>query len=86
MTSPIDPHSRTFSHINGSVEELFDRMKVTELCKGWPVYRDASEWKNYRSLFAETAYVWTSKASFPYYPISSLFLFPLFFFLFGLRS
>jgi hypothetical protein len=50
------------SHINGSTEEILARYCITELCKGWPVYRDASEWKNYRSLFAEEgAYVWTSK-------------------------
>lgn len=49
------------SHINGTTEEILARYCITELCKGWPVYRDASEWKNYRSLFAkEGAYVWTS--------------------------
>ncbi|EXJ74278.1 uncharacterized protein A1O5_02574 [Cladophialophora psammophila CBS 110553] len=49
------------SHINGTTEEILARYCVTELCKGWPVYRDASEWKNYRSLFAkEGAYVWTT--------------------------
>jgi len=49
------------SHINGSADETIARLQITELCKGWPVYRDASEWKNYRSLFAkEGAYVWTT--------------------------
>lgn len=49
------------NHINGSTEEAIARLCITELCKGWPVYRDASEWNNYRSLFAkEGAYVWTS--------------------------
>ncbi len=49
------------NHINGSTEEAIARLCITELCKGWPVYRDASEWNNYRSLFAkENAYVWTS--------------------------
>lgn len=49
------------SHINGSTEETLARLCVTELCKGWPVYRDASEWQNYRSLFTkENAYVWTT--------------------------
>lgn len=52
---------RTFSHIDGTQQELLDRLAVAELCKGWPVYRDASEWKKYRSLFAEDAYVWTGK-------------------------
>jgi hypothetical protein len=41
---------------------MLDRFAVSELCKGWPVYRDASEWKNYRNLFVDKgAYVWTSK-------------------------
>lgn len=49
------------NHINGSMEETIARLCVTELCKGWPVYRDASEWQNYRSLFTkEGAYVWTT--------------------------
>lgn len=51
----------TYSHINGSIEEILDRYCVSELCKGWPVYRDASEWNNYRSLFAEKgAFVFTT--------------------------
>lgn len=53
-----------YSHINGSPEEILDRYCVTELCKGWPVYRDASEWNNYRDLFAEKdAFVFTSKVA-----------------------
>jgi hypothetical protein len=60
MTSPEDPHKHHYSHINGPVAELLDRLAVAELCKGWPVYRDASEWANYRSLFTEDATVWTT--------------------------
>ena len=60
MTSPLDPHTKSYSHINGPVSELLDRLAVAELCKGWPVYRDASEWANYRSLFADEATVWTT--------------------------
>ncbi|KAM7220295.1 Pea pathogenicity protein 2 [Rhypophila decipiens] len=60
MTSPLDPHSKCYSHTNGTVSELLDRFAVSELCKGWPVYRDASEWKNYRSLFTQDATVWTT--------------------------
>ncbi|KAL2158109.1 hypothetical protein VTH06DRAFT_4677 [Thermothelomyces fergusii] len=60
MTSPADPHSKCFSHINGTSDQLSDRLAVSELCKGWPVYRDASEWKNYRNLFTEDATVWTT--------------------------
>ena len=50
------PHN----HINGSTEEILARYCVTELCKGWPVYRDASEWRNYRELFTDEAMVFTS--------------------------
>ncbi|KAK4196419.1 hypothetical protein QBC40DRAFT_9283 [Triangularia verruculosa] len=61
MTSPQDPHTKLYSHINGQTPDLLDRLAVSELCKGWPVYRDASEWQNYRDLFtAEGAYVWTT--------------------------
>ncbi len=60
MTSPHDPHTKSFSHINGSAELLLDRLTVAELCKGWPVYRDASEWRNFRSIFAPRATVWTT--------------------------
>ncbi|KAJ1337291.1 nuclear transport factor 2 family protein [Microdochium nivale] len=60
MTSPRDPQANEYTHVRGTRDDLFDRLTVSELCKGWPVYRDASEWKNYRSLFAEDAYVWTT--------------------------
>ncbi|PYI14772.1 catabolic 3-dehydroquinase [Aspergillus violaceofuscus CBS 115571] len=50
-----------YSHINGSSSEINDRYCVSELCKGWPVYRDASEWNHYRHLFAkEGAFVFTT--------------------------
>ncbi|KAL0931464.1 catabolic 3-dehydroquinase [Colletotrichum truncatum] len=55
-----DPHALQYSHIGGTTLELLDRFAVSELCKGWPVYRDASEWANYRSLFTDDAYVWTT--------------------------
>ncbi|CAK7199506.1 hypothetical protein SEUCBS139899_002186 [Sporothrix eucalyptigena] len=60
MTSPQDPHTEVFSHINGPLEDVVDRVMVSEICKGWPVYRDNSEWKNFRSLFAPKATVWTT--------------------------
>lgn len=66
MTTPNEPHTQQYSHINGPVEELLDRLAVSELCKGWPVYRDASEWMNFRSLFCEEAHVWTSMFPFPF--------------------
>lgn len=49
------------NNINGTNDEILARQCIQELCKGWPVYRDFSEWHNYRSLFTkEGAYVWTS--------------------------
>ncbi|ERS98524.1 hypothetical protein HMPREF1624_05308 [Sporothrix schenckii ATCC 58251] len=60
MTSPTEPHTGVFSHINGPRDDLLDRLAVAEICKGWPVYRDASEWQNFRSLFAPKATVWTT--------------------------
>lgn len=67
MTSPSEPHTRMYSHINGPASELLDRLTVAELCKGWTVYRDASEWQNFRSMFAEEAYVWTSTSPVSHY-------------------
>ncbi|KAI5860572.1 hypothetical protein GGS23DRAFT_229216 [Durotheca rogersii] len=60
MTSPTDPQAKVYSHINGGHDHLLSRLAVSELCKGWPVYRDASEWKNFRSLFCDDACVWTT--------------------------
>lgn len=61
MTSPLDPHTKQYSHIGGSNSEVIDRLNVSELCKGWPMYRDNSEWANFRSMFTNDAHVWTSK-------------------------
>ncbi|KAI1739904.1 hypothetical protein F4680DRAFT_127810 [Xylaria scruposa] len=60
MTSPLDPQLGMYSHVNGHPADILDRLTISELCKGWPVYRDASEWKNFRSLFCQDAYVWTT--------------------------
>ncbi|KAE9389466.1 hypothetical protein BT96DRAFT_890059 [Gymnopus androsaceus JB14] len=60
MTSPIDPQPTVYSHLNGSQQELLDRFAVSEICKGLPLYRDASEWNNFRDLFTENARVWTT--------------------------
>ncbi|ODV94030.1 hypothetical protein PACTADRAFT_59921 [Pachysolen tannophilus NRRL Y-2460] len=50
-----------WSHINGPESEVLDRIRVSELCKGWPVYRDASEWNNFRDLFVdEGGYIFTT--------------------------
>ena len=50
----------TWLHLNGTPDQILDRYCVSELLKGWPVYRDASEWKNYRECFTDDAYVFTS--------------------------
>ncbi|KAI8960425.1 hypothetical protein F5Y11DRAFT_269309 [Daldinia sp. FL1419] len=60
MTTPDDPQAKVYSHINGVEREVLARLTVSELCKGWPIYRDASEWKNFRSLFSKDACVWTT--------------------------
>ncbi|KAL3441691.1 hypothetical protein BJX65DRAFT_288231 [Aspergillus insuetus] len=50
-----------WNHINGTPEEILDRHCVAELARGWPVYRDSSEWKHYRDCFAEEGgYVFTT--------------------------
>ena len=41
-------------------EHLLDRFKIREICEGWPTYRDAAEWENYRSMFHDDAYIATS--------------------------
>jgi len=69
VTSPNDPHTKLYSHINGSAAQLLDRLAVAELCKGWPVYRDASEWANYQDLFTEDGTVWTSESPLPLSPL-----------------
>lgn len=58
-----DPERVHGNHINGTAEEILARQCIVELCKGWPVYRDFSEWHNFRSLFTRgSAYVWTGKS------------------------
>lgn len=53
-----------YSHLNGTPEELLDRFAVSELCRAWPVYRDASEWQNYRDAWADKgSFLWTSECS-----------------------
>jgi hypothetical protein len=31
-------------------KDALERFKIREICEGWPVYRDAAEWRNYRSM------------------------------------
>ena len=56
------PWAQAISH-NGTDEEALTRWKIMELCNHWPTSRDASEWKRYRSIFAENAYVFTTWSS-----------------------
>ncbi|RDW92896.1 nuclear transport factor 2 family protein [Aspergillus mulundensis] len=52
---------KTWCHLNGSPSEILDRYCVSELCQSWPVYRDASEWRNYRDAFVKDgAFVFTT--------------------------
>ena len=57
-------------HLNGTPDQILDRYCVSELLRGWPVYRDASEWKNYRACFADDAYVFSSTS--PTHPLTQL--------------
>ncbi|KAL2842641.1 hypothetical protein BJX68DRAFT_278345 [Aspergillus pseudodeflectus] len=50
-----------WNHINGTPEEILDRHCIAELARGWPVYRDSSEWTHYRDCFAEEGgYIFTT--------------------------
>lgn len=61
---------KLWNNINGTPEEILDRHCVAELAKGWPVYRDSSEWKHYRDCFAEEGgYIFTSKHTDTTYPL-----------------
>ncbi|KAL2285580.1 hypothetical protein FJTKL_07611 [Diaporthe vaccinii] len=45
---------------NGPDNLVIERLKLRELAKGWPCYRDACEWENFASIFHEDAYVYTT--------------------------
>ncbi|KAJ7634988.1 Pea pathogenicity protein 2 [Roridomyces roridus] len=45
---------------NGPDELALERFKLRELAEGWPLYRDAREWENFRSLFHPGAFVYTT--------------------------
>ncbi|KAK3676652.1 hypothetical protein LTR78_003427 [Recurvomyces mirabilis] len=45
---------------NGTDAQVLERLKLRELAEGWVCYRDACEWENFRSIFAEAAYVYTT--------------------------
>jgi len=54
------PEHASRNNSNGTDQDLLDRMKVREICEGWGMYRDAAEWRNYRSMFHDDAYIATS--------------------------
>lgn len=45
---------------NGPDDLALERFKLRELAEGWPMYRDAREWTNFRSLFHPGAFVYTT--------------------------
>ncbi|KAI9804619.1 MAG: hypothetical protein M1833_006693 [Piccolia ochrophora] len=58
--SPTFPASASRNNAVGTDDDVLDRMKVREICEGWGTYRDAAEWRNYRSMFHDDAYIATS--------------------------
>ncbi|TEY68507.1 hypothetical protein BOTCAL_0118g00050 [Botryotinia calthae] len=59
-----ETQSVIYDHFNGTHDEIPARSCVSDLCKDWPLYHDASEWTNYRSMFAEEgAKAWTCDRS-----------------------
>jgi hypothetical protein len=48
------PEHAERNNSKGTLEDLgqnaLERFKIREICEGWPVYRDAAEWRNYRSM------------------------------------
>ncbi|KAJ7778580.1 PEP2-like protein [Mycena maculata] len=45
---------------NGPDHLVLERFKLRELAEGWPMYRDAREWDNFRSIFHPGAFVYTT--------------------------
>ncbi|KAB8069309.1 hypothetical protein BDV29DRAFT_194992 [Aspergillus leporis] len=44
--------------------DILDRSCVSQLCKGWPVYRVASEWNHYRNLFVtDGTFIFTNRGT-----------------------
>ncbi|MCJ1253217.1 hypothetical protein MMC24_001028 [Lignoscripta atroalba] len=54
------PEQASRNNSTGTDGDVLERMKVREICEGWGCYRDAAEWKNYRSMFHDDAYIATS--------------------------
>ncbi|KIW30158.1 uncharacterized protein PV07_05924 [Cladophialophora immunda] len=45
---------------NGPDNLVLERYKLRELAEGWPLYRDACEWENLKSIFHPDAYIYTT--------------------------
>ncbi|KIW72461.1 hypothetical protein PV04_00652 [Phialophora macrospora] len=45
---------------NGPDDLVLERYKLRELAEGWPLYRDACEWQNLKSIFHPDAYIYTT--------------------------
>ncbi|KAL1849490.1 hypothetical protein Plec18170_007397 [Paecilomyces lecythidis] len=45
---------------NGPDHLVLERAKLRELAEGWPSYRDACEWENFKSIFHPYAHVYTT--------------------------
>ncbi|KAJ7065066.1 hypothetical protein C8F01DRAFT_787989 [Mycena amicta] len=48
---------------NGPDDLALQRFKLRELAEGWPMYRDAREWENFRSIFYPGAFIYTTWTS-----------------------
>ncbi|KAJ7261880.1 putative pathogenesis associated protein Pep2 [Mycena rebaudengoi] len=58
----LPPDTRPTNAIrnNGPADLAIERFKLRELAEGWPMYRDAREWENFRSIFHPGAFVYTT--------------------------
>ncbi|KAJ4179766.1 hypothetical protein NW767_014539 [Fusarium falciforme] len=56
----LQPRGASRNNRSGTDADALERFKIREICEGYPLYRDVSEWENFQSLFHEDAYVATS--------------------------
>ena len=49
---PFD-RSEAIGMSNNSGSDILERMEVRELVEKWVLYRDAADWENFRSLWAD---------------------------------
>ncbi|KAJ6453216.1 Pea pathogenicity protein 2 [Mycena vitilis] len=57
---PAGTRPTTAVRNNGPDSLALERFKLRELAEGWPMYRDAREWENFRSIFHPGAFVYTT--------------------------